>query len=766
MKLGMDTRQVIARFEAERQALALMDHPNIAKVLDAGPTDAGRPYFVMEFVSGEPITTYCDRQNLPTHARLDLFVQVCRAIQHAHQKGIIHRDIKPSNILVALQDGMPVPKVIDFGIAKATAGQQLTDKTLYTALEQFVGTPAYMSPEQAEMAGVDIDTRSDIYSLGVMLYELLTSKMPFDPKRLLHAGLDEIRRIIREEEPARPSTRISTLEAAEQTTVARRRQSEPPKLIHQVRGDLDWIVMKCLEKDRTRRYETANGLAVDIQRHLNDELVLARPPSAAYQLTKFARRHKAGLAVASAIAGLLMIGVVVSSWLAVRATRAEARQSALLKQEEKARLEAERQRRQAQESEDRAVSLRYTSDMQAVQQALGNGLLALARELLNDHLPRPDQPDRRGFEWFHYAHLAKGQHTAVLLEQTNRFTGLAAAQDGKMVALIDPDEIKAFDLSRRKVVQRWPRMHRRYEQISVSPDGRWIALGTTNDLVLLNTTTGQTNVFAVGRADVISFAPDRPWIAVGSYIPFLEPPETWVAIWDYEQHRMLHSFPDASGPLLWWETNSTVLAGVSHAGTLQRWDAVTGTRIQAFLATPSREVDTIARKGGAIAARGVRGIWASRPDKISVFDPADGRTLWESPWPWLLRSADLALSADGRFVASGNLEWIRFAETAHLEACERLAGHLNDVEGIAFIGASSNLVSCGRDGRLLLWERKPPFVIAFAPDAKGRSRLFANQLVLSADHRFCAVNGEVWSLPSGAPVRSYPDLFLGFSPTS
>src|SRR2546422_3933708 len=235
----MDTKSVIARFESERQALALMDHPNIAKVLDGGATDAGRPYFVMELVRGVKITEYCDQHNLPTRDRLDLFIKVCQAIQHAHQKGIIHRDIKPSNILVTLHDGVPVPKVIDFGIAKATTDQRLTDKTLFTALEQFIGTPAYMSPEQAEMSGLDIDTRSDIYSLGVLLYELLTGKTPFEAKRLLHAGLDEMRRIIREEEPPRPSARLSTLDAGEQTAVAKRRQSEPPKLIHLVRGDLD-----------------------------------------------------------------------------------------------------------------------------------------------------------------------------------------------------------------------------------------------------------------------------------------------------------------------------------------------------------------------------------------------------------------------------------------------------------------------------------------------------------------------------------------------
>jgi len=323
IKLGMDTKSVIARFEAERQALALMDHPNIAKVLDAGATETGRPYFVMELVKAIPITRYCDENNLSTVARLGLFIQVCQAIQHAHQKGIIHRDIKPSNILVADHDGVPVPKIIDFGIAKATSDQPLTDKTVFTAFEQFLGTPAYMSPEQAKLSGLDIDTRSDIYSLGVLLYELLTGKTPFEAKRLLEAGLDEVRRIIREEEPVRPSTRLDTLDAAEQTTVALHRQSDPPKLVHLIRGDLDWIVMKALEKDRGRRYETANGLAMDIQRHLENEPVLARPPSAAYRLQKAWRRNKTTFAFATLLAVVLVAATGISAWQAVRASRAE-----------------------------------------------------------------------------------------------------------------------------------------------------------------------------------------------------------------------------------------------------------------------------------------------------------------------------------------------------------------------------------------------------------------------------------------------------------
>jgi serine/threonine protein kinase/TolA-binding protein len=323
IKLGMDTKEVIARFEAERQALALMDHPNIAKVLDAGATATGRPYFVMELVRGIKITELCDENKLSTEERLHLFIQVCHAIQHAHQKGVIHRDIKPSNILVTINDGVPLPKVIDFGIAKATAGR-LTDQTLFTAFEQFIGTPAYMSPEQAVMTSLDIDTRSDIYSLGVLLYELLTGRTPFDQKELLAAGLDEMRRTIREEEPPRPSTRLSVLAAEALTTTARQRHTDAPRLLHLVRGDLDWIVMKALEKDRGRRYETANGLAMDIQRYLRDEPIAARPPSKLYRLSKLARRNKLVLTATGATVLALVVGALVSTLQAVRASRAEA----------------------------------------------------------------------------------------------------------------------------------------------------------------------------------------------------------------------------------------------------------------------------------------------------------------------------------------------------------------------------------------------------------------------------------------------------------
>ena len=278
IKLGMDTKSVIARFEAERQALAMMDHPNIARVLDAGATETGRPFFVMELVRGMRITEYCNEQNFDTKQRLKLFIKVCHAILHAHQKSVIHRDIKPSNILVTLHDGEAVPKVIDFGIAKATA-DRLTDNTLVTSAGQFVGTPAYMSPEQADNTGLDVDTRSDIYSLGVLLYELLTGRTPFDTKMLMESGVDAMRRTLREREPQLPSTMITSMRRTELTLTAGQRHSEPPKLISELKGDLDWIVMKALDKDRNRRYQTANGLAMDIQRYLDNEPVMARPPS-------------------------------------------------------------------------------------------------------------------------------------------------------------------------------------------------------------------------------------------------------------------------------------------------------------------------------------------------------------------------------------------------------------------------------------------------------------------------------------------------------
>jgi len=355
IKLGLDTKQVVARFEAERQALAMMDHPGIARVFDAGTTQTGSPFFVMEFVDGLPITKFCDTHSLSTRARLEVFSQVCLAVQHAHQKGVIHRDIKPSNILVTMQDGVPMPKVIDFGIAKATMGR-LTQQTLVTSLEQFMGTPAYMSPEQAEWRGFDIDTRSDVYSLGVVLYELLTGRPPYETQTLVQAGIDEIRRIIREVDPPRPSTRLSSMDAGDRSQIAQLRRSVAPHLQSLLRGDLDCIVMRCLEKDRERRYGTAHELVDDLRRHLQHEPVLARPPELGYRIQRFVARHRLACVSAAAVVASLILGITISTWQAIRARKAEDKATSerdtarsATRAEMQARSDAQRRQEQAED---------------------------------------------------------------------------------------------------------------------------------------------------------------------------------------------------------------------------------------------------------------------------------------------------------------------------------------------------------------------------------------------------------------------------------
>jgi serine/threonine protein kinase/tetratricopeptide (TPR) repeat protein len=388
IKPGMDSKQVIARFEAERQALALMDHPNIARVLDAGATEAGRPYFVMELVRGIPITDYCDQNQLSPRERLELFVTVCQAIQHAHQKGIIHRDLKPSNVLVTSHDGKPVAKVIDFGVAKAIH-QQLTERTIYTNFAQMVGTPLYMSPEQAEMSGLDIDTRSDIYSLGVLLYELLTGTTPLEKKRFAQAAYDEIRRLIREEEPPRPSQRLSTSDTL--PSLAASRKTEPAKLSRMLRGEVDWIVMKALEKDRTRRYETANSLARDVQRYLADEEVEACPPSAAYRLKKFARRHKGRVIAASFVLFALLVGMAGATWGLVRAERAraaaaDARREALANEQKALAAADEERRARDREAKQRAIAVEQRARAEKAYDRTRDALDAMTSGVTGDSL--------------------------------------------------------------------------------------------------------------------------------------------------------------------------------------------------------------------------------------------------------------------------------------------------------------------------------------------------------------------------------------------